>query len=132
MLATATATKYANKLYSNYFDTEKECFSMTSQNQYNRPTRLRCILCGGFPCQSFQLQEKDEDEHNKRHNVFLKSHGFYQTKDRDILYSKMLKAYLITTVEKLSKQFLKFSPYIGYKVQWQLLNSKFFGVPQKS
>ena len=92
--------------------------------QRNCPTSTSYVQ--DFLVSLFQLQEKDAALKIPEAQCFLKSHGFSKTSDPDILYSKTLKAYLITTVEKLSKQYLKFSPTLG----WQLLNSKFFGVPQ--
>ena len=44
---------------------------------------------------------------------FLKSHGFSQTKDPDIFYSKMYQTYLVTTMEKLSAKYLGFAPKSG-------------------
>ena len=44
---------------------------------------------------------------------FLMSQGFLPTKNQGILYSKMLKVYFLTTKEKLSRQYLGFSPTWG-------------------
>src|SRR5574344_863563 len=69
----------------------------------------------------FQLQEKDEDLTTQEALCFLKSHGFSKTKNPNILYSKMLKGYLTTTVEELLQLSLKFSPTLGIKCNGRFL-----------
>ena len=59
------------------------------------------------------LLEKEKDLTIQEEHYFLKSQGFSKTKDPDIFYSKTLKAYLVMTMEKLSRQYLKFSPTYG-------------------
>ena len=59
------------------------------------------------------LQEKDKDLTTPEAQCFLKSYGFSKTKDPDILYSKMLKGYLVMTTDKLSKPYLKsYRPWV--------------------
>ena len=96
-------------------------FLMTSQQsiQKNSPISISCVR--DFLVNLLALQEKDSDLKTQEAQCFLKSHGFLKTKDRDILFSKMLKAYLITTEEKLSKQYLKFSPTLGIKLNGSYL-----------
>ena len=67
------------------------------------------------------LQEKDEDLTTPEALSFLKLHGFSKTKSPNILYSKMSKAYLTTTVEELSQLSLAFSPTLGIKCNGRFL-----------
>src|SRR5574344_914795 len=67
------------------------------------------------------LQEKDEDLKTLEALYFLKLRGFSKTKSPNILYSKMLKAYLTTTVEELSQLSLAFSPTLGIKCNGRFL-----------
>ena len=55
---------------------------------------------------------------------FLKSLGFSETKDPDIFYLKMLKGYLVMTKEKLSRQYLGFSPTWGIELNGKYLTAK--------
>lgn len=48
---------------------------------------------------------------------FLRSHGFYHTKDPHIFYSKTLRAYLATTMDALSSESIPFSP--GSVIEWK-------------
>ena len=96
-------------------------FLMTVQQstQKNSPISISCVR--DFLVNLLALQEKDSDLKTQEAQCFLKSHGFFKTKDQDILFSKMLKAYLITTEEKLSKQYLKFSTTLGIKLNGSYL-----------
>src|SRR3990172_253752 len=55
---------------------------------------------------------------------FLISLGFLPTKDPDIFYSKMSKVYLVMTKEKLSRQYLGFSPTWGMSINGRFLTAK--------
>ena len=61
----------------------------------------------------FQLQDQKKDLTTQEVHCFLKSQGFLKTKNQDILYSKMLKAYFLMTKDVLSRLYLKFSPTWG-------------------
>jgi DNA (cytosine-5)-methyltransferase 1 len=113
--------KYANMLYKAYFKNDKELFFEDVQSINTQELPDFDILCAGFPCQSFQLQEKDVDLKTQEAQCFLKSLGFSKTNDPDILFSKMSKAYLIMNPEKLSKPYLKFSPTLGIKLNGSYL-----------
>lgn len=82
---------------------------MTFEKSKQKNCRISTSCVQDFLANLFQLLGKGEDLTTPEAQCFLKSQGFLKTKDRDILFSKMLKAYLITTEEKLSKQYLKFS-----------------------
>ena len=57
----------------------------------------------------------DSEEAGTTHGVrsFLTSHGFLEKRSPDIFYSKTLEVYFLTTMDVLSRQFLKFSPTLG-------------------
>ena len=66
-----------------------------------------------FLAELSQWQEKGKDLTKQEGLSFLMSQGFLPTKNQGILYSKMLKVYFLTTKEKLSRQYLGFSPTWG-------------------
>ena len=87
---------------------------MTMQEQLIQQNSLTLMSSvQDFLANLFQLQEKDEALKTQEAHSFLKSHGFSKTKSPNILFSKMLKAYLTTTVEELSQLSLAFSPTLG-------------------
>jgi hypothetical protein len=61
---------------------------------------------------------------------FLTSHGFLRTSDPAILYSKTLRVYLVMTLEKLSEQFLGFSPTWGIAWNGAYLTAKISEFPR--
>src|SRR3990167_8180262 len=63
-------------------------------------------------------------------HYFLKSLGFSTTKDRDIFYSKTLRVYLVTTTEKLSRQYLGFSPTWGMSLNGRYLTARISESPR--
>jgi len=67
------------------------------------------------------LLGKEEDLMTPEGLSFLKLHGFFETKDPDIFFSKMLKVYLVMKAEKLSRQYLGFSPTLGTTVNGKYL-----------
>lgn len=122
--------KYANKLYSNYFDTEKECFfdDITKINTTDLPDFD--ILCGGFPCQSFSIAGKRRGFEDTRGTMFFEVARILSDKRPRYFILENVKGLLNHDGGKTFQTILEVLSYIGYKVQWQLLNSKFFGVPQ--
>ena len=108
--------------YTNHFLIQaRSYFLMTFEKSKQKNCRTSTSCVQDFLANLFQLPGKGEDLTTPEAQCFLKSQGFCKTKDRDILFSKMLKAYLITTEEKLSKQYLKFSPTLGIKLNGSYL-----------
>ena len=122
--------KHANKLYSNYFNTEEECF-------FNDITTINTakltdfdILCGGFPCQSFSIAGKRRGFEDTRGTMFFEVARILKDKKPKYFILENVKGLLNHDGGRTFQTILKILSDIGYKVQWQLLNSKFFGVPQ--
>ena len=61
---------------------------------------------------------------------FLTSLGFSKTKDPDILFLKTSKVYLVMTKEKLSRQYLEFSPTWGMSINGRFLTAKISESPR--
>ena len=61
---------------------------------------------------------------------FLISQGFSITNDPDIFCLKTLKVYYLITEEKLSKQYLKFSPTWGMTLNGRYLTAKISESPR--
>jgi DNA (cytosine-5)-methyltransferase 1 len=113
--------KYATKLYREFFNTEEE-MSLMMQPQsepMNCQTLTSCVQ--DFLAKLSQLLERDEALVSPEAQCFLKSQGFYETKNPNILYSKMLKGYLTTSVEELLQLSLKFSPTLGIQLNGRFL-----------
>ena len=75
-------------------------------------------------------QEKDWDLRTPEGRCFLKSLGLSETKDPDIFSLKMLKGYLVMTKEKLSRQYLGFSPTWGMSINDKFLTARISEFPR--
>ena len=122
--------KYVNKLYRNYFNTEKELFfnDITTINTSELPDFD--ILCGGFPCQSFSIAGKRRGFEDTRGTMFFEVARILKDKKPKYFILENVKGLLNHDGGRTFQAILKILSELGYKVQWQLLNSKFFGVPQ--
>ena len=122
--------KHANKLYSNYFNTDEEYFfsDITTINTAELPDFD--IFCGGFPCQSFSIAGKRRGFEDTRGTMFFEVARILNDKKPKYFILENVKGLLNHNGGRTFQTILKILSDIGYKVQWQLLNSKFFGVPQ--
>lgn len=122
--------EYANKLYRNYFDTTHEVFfdDITKINTKELPDFD--ILCAGFPCQSFSIAGKRLGFEDTRGTMFFEVARILKDKRPRYFILENVKGLLNHNGGKTFQTILKILSVIGYQTQWQLLNSKFFGVPQ--
>jgi hypothetical protein len=102
----------------------------TNQMCSRRAARLRLSLRWISLPGVGQLLENDRALMTPEALCFMRSHGFYHTKDPDIFYSKTLKACLVLTGDKLSREILRILTELDYRVETVVLNSKHYGVPQ--
>ena len=122
--------EYANKLYRNYFDTTHEVFfdDITTINTKELPDFD--ILCAGFPCQSFSIAGKRLGFEDTRGTMFFEVARILKDKRPRYFILENVKGLLNHNGGKTFQTILKILSDLGYQTQWQLLNSKFFGVPQ--
>lgn len=122
--------EYANKLYRNYFNTEKEHFfnDITTINTSELPDFD--IFCGGFPCQSFSIAGKRRGFEDTRGTMFFEVARILRDKNPKYFILENVKGLLNHDGGRTFQTILKILSDLGYQTQWQLLNSKFFGVPQ--
>lgn len=111
-------------------NTIKNATSGTSEpsTQETFPTTISSVLA--FPVNHLALQEKDWDLKTPEGRCFLKSLGLSETKDPDIFSLKMLKGYLVITKEKLSRQYLGFSPIWGMSINGKFLTARISEFPR--
>ena len=122
--------EYANKLYSAYFDTTKELFFYDIRTIDTSKLPDFDILCAGFPCQSFSIAGKRRGFEDTRGTMFFEVARILKDKRPRYFILENVKGLLNHNGGETFKTILKVLSDIGYQTQWQLLNSKFFGVPQ--
>lgn len=89
------------------------------------------ILCGGFPCQAFSAAGNRKGFADTRGTLFFDVER--------ILIAKKPKGFILENVEGLVnhdngntlKTIIQHLEAIGYKVSFEVLNSRYFGVPQE-
>lgn len=121
--------KHANKLYTNYFDTSKEKYYNDARTINTADLPDFDILCAGFPCQSFSIAGQHKGFDDERGQLF------YEV--LRILKDKRPKCFLLENVKNLLshdfgctfQKILKSLADLGYILQWQVVNSKYY-LPQ--
>jgi hypothetical protein len=96
----------------------------TQQKSTLKNSQTSTFLSEDFLAKLSALLEKEKDLMTPEAHSSLTSLGFLQKKDQDIWYSKMSKVYLVTTVAKLSRQYLGFSPTWGMELNGKYLTAK--------
>ncbi|MBO6273494.1 DNA (cytosine-5-)-methyltransferase, partial [bacterium] len=120
----------AVKLYRAFFKNDKELY-------FNDITKIDTndlpdfdIFCGGFPCQSFSIAGRRLGFNDTRGTMFFEVARILKDKRPRYFILENVKGLLNHDSGKTFQTILKILSDIGYQTQWQLLNSKFFGVPQ--
>jgi len=120
--------KYATQIYKKHFPTHKEYGDVTNIKWSNVPDFE--LLCGGFPCQSFSIAGKRGGFSDTRGTLFFEIARATQEKHPRLLLLENVKGLLSHDKGRTFGTILNTLDELGYDLQWQVLNSKNFGVPQ--
>jgi DNA (cytosine-5)-methyltransferase 1 len=88
------------------------------------------ILCGGFPCQSFSVAGKRQGFKDIRGTLFFEIARIAEIKRPKILLLENVKGLLSHDNGDTFETILRTLGNLGYWWEYQVLNSKYFGVPQ--
>ena len=88
------------------------------------------IICGGFPCQSFSIAGNRRGFEDTRGTLFFEIARFASILKPRILFLENVKGLLNHDKGRTFETILQKLDELGYDVEWQVLNSKNFGVPQ--
>ncbi len=120
--------KYANELLSKRFPSIKNWGDCTKINPSELPDFD--MLCGGFPCQSFSIAGKRRGFKDTRGTLFFEIARILKVKRPKLVLLENVKGLLNHEKGKTFSVIIQTLEELGYEVQWMVLNSKFFGVPQ--
>lgn len=121
---------YARNLYKAYFDTEGE-FEYYDATKIN-PSELPDfdILVGGFPCQAFSIAGKRKGFQDTRGTLFFDIVRILSYKKPRYFLLENVKGLLNHNGGQTFATIAKVLTDLGYQLEWQVLNSKYFGIPQ--
>lgn len=88
------------------------------------------VLIGGFPCQSFSVAGKRKGFKDTRGTLFFEIARIVSAKKPRLLLLENVKGLLSHDNGRTFGTILSALDELGYDIQWEVLNSKNFGVPQ--
>ena len=88
------------------------------------------MLCGGFPCQAFSIAGKRGGFTDTRGTLFFDIARILKVKRPKLILLENVKGLLNHEEGKTFSTIIQTLEELGYRTQWMVLNSKFFGVPQ--
>ena len=135
-LAFCEIDKFARQTYKVNFNTknEKEWHDITKITdkeieEFGKNNKTD-IICGGFPCQSFSIAGKRRGFSDKRGTMFFEIIRFAKILKPKYLFLENVKGLLNHEKGETFQTILTTMDELGYDAEWQVLNSKDFGVPQ--
>ncbi|VIV95123.1 type II DNA modification methyltransferase [Streptococcus pneumoniae] len=88
------------------------------------------VICGGFPCQAFSIAGNRRGFEDTRGTLFFEIARFASIFKPRYLFLENVKGLLNHDRGNTFEVILSALDELGYDVEWQVLNSKNFGVPQ--
>jgi DNA (cytosine-5)-methyltransferase 1 len=119
--------KYANSVYRKHYG---ECDNRDIREVGEKDIPDHELLVGGFPCQSFSVAGKRGGFADTRGTLFFEIARILKEKQPRLLLLENVKGLLSHDEGRTFGVILTTLDELGYDVQWQVLNSKNFGVPQ--
>ena len=125
--------KFARESYKAIHDTEGEIelHDITIvTDEFIRGIGSVDIICGGFPCQAFSIAGNRRGFEDTRGTLFFEIARFASILRPKYLFLENVKGLLNHQKGDTFETMLRILDELGYDVEWQVLNSKNFGVPQ--
>ncbi len=120
--------KYAIQIYQKHYPTHKNYGDITTIEEKTLPNFD--LLVGGFPCQSFSIAGKRQGFKDTRGTLFFHIERILREKKPRLLLLENVKGLLSHDKGNTFRTIISTLTDVGYDLQWQVLNSKDFGVPQ--
>ena len=125
--------KFARESYKAIHNTkgEIELHDITAvSDEFVRGIGSVDIICGGFPCQAFSIAGNRRGFEDTRGTLFFEIARFASILRPKYLFLENVKGLLNHDKGDTFEVILSTLDELGYDVEWQVLNSKNFGVPQ--
>jgi len=124
----AEIDKYAISIFEKQFTGVTNYGDATAITASNLPDFD--LLVGGFPCQAFSIAGKQQGFSDTRGTLFFDIARICAEKRPRYLVLENVKGLLSHDGGQTFQTILRVLADLGYRVEWQVLNSKNFGVPQ--
>lgn len=121
---------HADKNYRALFDTEGEWFCNDARNIDTGEMPDFNLLCAGFPCQSFSIAGKRGGFADARGTLFFEIARLLKDRRPAYFLLENVPGLLSHDKGRTFYTVLCTLSELGYFVEWKVLNSKDFGVPQ--
>lgn len=121
--------KYAKSIYIRQFPNHKDYGDATKIQTEELPNFD--FLVGGFPCQAFSNAGKRRGFNDTRGTLFFEIARVLKDKRPRYFLLENVRGLLSHNKGETFQTILEVLSNLGYDLQWTLLNSKDFGVPQR-
>ncbi|WP_433948743.1 DNA cytosine methyltransferase [Fusobacterium necrophorum] len=125
--------KFANKSYEAIFGKEDligtDITAISNETWRKYKGKVDCI-CGGFPCQAFSVAGQRRGFKDTRGTLFFEILRAAKEIQPSYLFLENVKGLLSHDEGETFEIMLQALDELGYDVEWKVLNSKNFGVPQ--
>ena len=123
--------KYANTAYCAMYDTEGEYYCDDARKIDPRELPDFDLLCAGFPCQSFSVAGKRLGFEDMRGTLIFEVARIVKEKRPSFLLLENVPGLLSHDSGRTFETILTTFANLGYSIEWCVLNSRHFGVPQQ-
>jgi len=121
--------KYAENIYKKHYPNHPRLGDVTQINPKDLPQFD--LLVGGFPCQAFSIAGQRRGFDDCRGTLFFEIARILKDKRPKYFLLENVRGLLSHNKGETFKTILKVLSDLGYNVEWQVLNSAHFGVPQR-
>lgn len=121
---------HADKSYRALFHTEGEWFCNDARQIDTSGLPDFDLVCGGFPCQSFSIAGHRKGFEDTRGTLFFEIARILKARKPPFVLLENVPGLLSHDEGRTFAVILGALSRLGYHVEWQVLNSKDFGVPQ--
>ena len=120
--------KYATQIYEKNFKTKVDTRDITTVRTNEIPDHD--LLCAGFPCQAFSVAGKRLGFNDTRGTLFFEIARILKHHKPMYALLENVKGLISHNEGKTLETILETLQQLGYYVNWEVYNSKDYGVPQ--
>ena len=123
--------KYANAAYCAMYKTGGEQYYEDAREIDPQNLPNFDLLCAGFPCQAFSVAGKRLGFSDTRGTLFFDVARILEVKRPAFVFLENVQGLLSHDSGETLKTIYSVLVEMGYNLEWCVLNSKYFGVPQQ-